>query len=460
MPWVMCSAGNPPVTKGIAIPRHIAKSPLFRHALGIIKAIHASGFQALFAGGFVRDLLLKRLEPGAEYDIDIVTNAKPDAIRRIFQRTRLVGAQFGVVIVLAGGHQYEVASFRSDGEYADGRHPTSIRYASPKEDAKRRDFTINGMFLRPLAHQQQRAEVIDYVQGLTDLDNRLVRAIGSAHQRFAEDRLRMLRALRFATTLGFTVHGDTMAAIQAHASAIGDVSAERIAEELQKAFCRALHPERYLDLLDTSGLLAAILPEMSALRGTRFPGLYRGGSLFAHVHDMLQTCPLPADFSLVLAILFHDLAKPLDHKDHAAAGKDMAAGIMRRLKMSNQHIKTVTDMIAQHRRIYTLEQERPCRIIRFLAKDAIALHLELLRLNILASTRSLAVYNRLYQLYREQAKQPLPPPLLTGHDLMALGIPKGPRYAAILAKVYDLQLEGDLTERDQAIRYVKGHFKQ
>ncbi|MEO8044020.1 MAG: CCA tRNA nucleotidyltransferase, partial [Spartobacteria bacterium] len=270
-------------------------------ARSIVDRLRAAGHIAYFAGGCVRDLV--RAKPPK--DIDIATDARPEQVQKIFRRTYAVGAHFGVVVVLESDLQFEVATFRADGVYLDGRHPTEVRFSSPEEDARRRDFTINGMFFDP-----PNDEVIDFVGGRQDLAARLVRAIGDPAQRFAEDRLRLLRAIRFATVLEFEIEAATWQAIVQAADTIGQISAERIREELVRIF---LSPQRTRgwDLLDASGLMKQILPELEALKGCEQPPQFHPeGDVFKHTRLMLELLPNEVSLPLVLSVLFHDIGKP------------------------------------------------------------------------------------------------------------------------------------------------------
>src|SRR3954462_355260 len=277
------------------------KSRMEQTARGIVRKLRAAGRVAYYAGGSVRDLV--RGQPPK--DIDIATDARPEAVKKLFPRTYAVGAHFGVIVVLEKEFQFEVATFRSDGAYIDGRHPVEVHFATAEEDAARRDFTINGMFFDP-----EKDEVLDFVGGRADLKRRLIRAIGDPAQRFAEDRLRMLRAVRFVTVLGFEIDEKTWKAVVASASSITQISAERIREELVKIF---LSPNRARgwDLLDASGLMRAILPEMEAMKGCEQPPQFHPeGDVFKHTRIMLEMLPAETSLPLVFSVLFHDVAKP------------------------------------------------------------------------------------------------------------------------------------------------------
>src|SRR5438094_2124663 len=311
--------------------------------------LREDSYIAYFAGGCVRDMV-RGLAPK---DYDIATDARPEVVQKLFQRTYAVGAHFGVIIVLENDFQFEVATFRSDEAYIDGRHPSAVHFSSPEEDAKRRDFTINGMFYDPVAE-----EVIDFVGGRADIAAKLVRAIGDAAQRFAEDRLRMLRAVRFATVLNYKIDDHTWEALVAKAVSINEISAERIREELVRIF---LSPNRVRgwDLLDSSGLMRAILPEVDAMKGCAQPEQFHPeGDVFQHTRLMLQFLPEKVSVPLVFSVLLHDVAKPrtatvdetgrIRFNAHDRIGAEMSEAIMRRLRFSGAEIEATVEMVRQH----------------------------------------------------------------------------------------------------------------
>src|SRR5256885_13357276 len=310
-------------------------SPMEEGARKVTARLHEGGHTAYFAGGCVRDMV-RGLAPK---DYDIATDARPEVVQGLFPRTYAVGAHFGVIIVLENDFQFEVATFRSDEAYIDGRHPTAVHFSSPKEDARRRDFTINGMFYDPVAE-----EVIDLVGGRADIAAKLVRAIGDPAKRFAEDRLRMLRAVRFAAVLDYQIDKQTWEALVANASSINQISAERIRDELVRIF-HSPNRVRGWDLLDSSGLMGAILPELEAMKGVLQPEQFHPeGDVFVHTRLMLQLLPEEVSVPLVLAVLLHDVAKPVTatgdktgrirFNEHDRIGAEMTAAIMRRLRFS------------------------------------------------------------------------------------------------------------------------------
>src|SRR6184192_2339241 len=306
----------------------------------VIACLRENGHIAYFAGGCVRDMV-RGLTPK---DYDIVTDARPEAVQTLFPRTYAVGAHFGVIIVLEDGLQFEVATFRSDDAYIDGRHPSAVHFSSPEEDARRRDFTINGMFYDPVA-----GDVIDLVGGQPDIAAKLVWVIGDSAKRFAEDRLRMLRAVRFAAVLDYQIDKGTWDALTSNAPSINQISGERIREELVRIF---LSPNRVRgwDLLDASGLMRAILPELEAMKGVLQPEQFHPeGDVFVHTRLMLQLLPEKVSVPLLFAVLFHDVAKPVTatvdntgrirFNDHDRIGAQMTEAIMRRLRFSGTQIK-------------------------------------------------------------------------------------------------------------------------
>ena len=426
----------------------------------IVHRLREAGHQAFFAGGCVRDSLMGK----TPHDFDIATSARPEEVQALFPRTIPVGAQFGVVLVVEEGHDYQVATFRSDGTYLDGRHPRSVSFTSPEGDAKRRDFTINGLFYDPIEEK-----VLDFVGGREDLESRTLRAIGNPAERFAEDKLRLLRAVRLATVLDFTIEADTWNALCAGATTIHDVSAERVRDELVKIFT-APQRLRGFDLLDASGLMEEILPEILRLKGCEQPpDFHPEGDVFIHTRLMLSLLPAEASVPLVLATLFHDLGKPAtmerDHtgrirfNGHESISAQMTEKIMRRLRFSNEEIEATTPMVQNHMVFKDVQNMRVSRLKRFLARLTFEDELELHRVDCLASHGNLDNYEFLKRRREELANEPLiPPPLLTGHDLIALGWKPGPKFKTVLDAVQVRQLEGILRTRRQAISWVEKEY--
>ena len=418
------------------------------------------GHIAYFAGGCVRDMV-RGLTPK---DYDIATDARPEVVQKIFPRTYAVGVHFGVIIVLENDFQFEVATFRSDEAYVDGRHPSAVRFSSPEEDAKRRDFTINGMFYDPVAE-----EVIDFVGGRSDVAAKLVRAIGDPAQRFAEDRLRMLRAVRFATTLDYKIDSQTWEALLASAPSIHQISAERIRDELVRIF---LSPNRLRgwDLLDSSGLMRAILPELEAMKGVLQPEQFHPeGDVFEHTRLMLQFLPETVSVPLVFAVLLHDVAKPVTatvdktgrirFNEHDRIGAEMSEAIMRRLRFSGAEIEATVEMVRQHMVFKDVPKMRVARLKRFMARPTFNDELELHRVDCESSHRMLDNYKFLLRKREEFANEPIiPPPLVRGDDLIALGLKPGPKFGEILEAVETRQLEGKLHTREEALEWVKREY--
>jgi putative nucleotidyltransferase with HDIG domain len=434
---------------------HLAES-----ARSIVQRLQNAGFVAFYAGGCVRDRLME-VEP---HDYDIATSAHPEQVQKLFPRTVPVGAHFGVIVVLDGSYEFQVATFRNDGQYLDGRRPETVTYTTPQEDAVRRDFTINGLFFDPIAGQ-----LIDYVGGQEDLAKKVLRAIGNPHDRFREDRLRLLRAVRFATTLGFDLDGPTWRAVCEHAPHIIEVSAERIREELIKIL---VSPRRVrgFDLLDESGLLAAILPEVERLKGCEQPPQFHPeGDVFVHTRIMLGLLPAKVSVPLVLSVLFHDIGKPatfsvdpdgrIRFSGHDKLGAEMTEQIMIRLRFSRADIDATVEAVANHMVFKDVQQMRIAKVKRFLARPHIDDELELHRVDCTSSHGLLDNYEFLNAKRAEFASEPLiPPPLLTGRDLIALGLSPGPRFSEILEAVQSRQLEGTLTSREAALAWVKSDW--
>ena len=429
-------------------------------ARDIVRRLRAASHVAYYAGGWVRDYLR-----GEERkDIDVATDARPEEVQKLFPRTHAVGAHFGVIVVLEGGFQFEVATFRSDGAYLDGRHPTEVHFATAKEDAARRDFTINGMFFDPEAN-----EVIDLVAGRRDLEARIVRAIGDPLQRFAEDRLRILRAVRFATVLDFEIDPGTWEAVVADAPFINQISAERIRDELVRIF---LSPRRLRgwDLLDRSGLMRVILPELEALKGCEQPPQFHPeGDVFKHTRIMLGLLPEEVSLPLVFSILFHDIGKPatssvdengrIRFSGHDRIGAEMTETLMQRLRFSRAEIDATAEAVRQHMVFKDVPNMRVAKLKRFMARPTFADELELHRVDCESSHGMLENYEFLKRKQEEFANEPIiPPPLLRGNDVLGLGWRPGPKVGEILEAVETRQLEGTLRDREEALEWVKQEY--
>ena len=435
-------------------------SPMEKTARVVAQRLCEHGHIAYFAGGCVRDMV--RGLPAK--DFDIATDATPDIVQKLFPHTYAVGAHFGVVVVVENGANFEIATFRSDGTYLDHRHPVEVRFSSPEEDAKRRDFTINGMFFDPAKN-----EVIDFVGGRADLEKKIVRAIGDPAARFNEDRLRMLRAVRFGTVLDFKIEDATWKALLANAASINEISAERIREELLKIF---LSPDRVRgwDLLDQSGLMRVVLPELDAMKGCLQPEQFHPeGDVFQHTRLMLGLLPEVVSLPLVFSVLFHDVGKPVTasvdetgrirFNEHDRIGAAMTESIMERLRFSRAEIDAVVEMVRQHMVFKDVPKMRVAKLKRFMARPTFTEELELHRVDCASSHQMMDNYEFLLRKREEFANEPIiPPPLVRGDDLIALGMTPGPKFGEILEAVETRQLEGALNDREQALAWVKKEY--
>ncbi|MGA3211481.1 MAG: CCA tRNA nucleotidyltransferase [Terriglobales bacterium] len=443
-------------------------------AVEIIRTLRASGHQAYLVGGCVRDLLLGR-EP---VDYDVATDATPDAVMRLFPRTWAVGAQFGVVLVPveselepAGDatdgaksrhHAVEVATFRSDGRYSDGRHPDQVRYAlNPEEDVKRRDFTINGLLIDPLVNDR----VLDFVGGEIDLRAGVIRTIGDPERRFGEDKLRLLRAVRFAARFGFTIEPQTFAAIRELAPQVRSVSQERIRDELTKMLTEG-QARRAFELLDETGLLHEVLPDVEKMKGVEQPPQFHPeGDVWVHTRLILEKLAAGCPRTLAWGALLHDVGKPptfrvapdrIRFDRHVEVGEAIARDICEKLRMSNDDTEQILALIANHMRFADVPRMKESTLKRFLRLPKFDQHLELHRMDCLSSHRNLAIYEALHEkLAHTPPEQIRPAPLITGHDLIALGMKPGPQFSAILSAVEDAQLEGRLYSKAEALAYVQ-----
>lgn len=424
----------------------------------VIQRLQDAGFGALYAGGCVRDML----RGAVPHDYDIATDARPDQVQALFRRTVAVGAHFGVVCVLEDAAEFHVASFRADGCYVDGRHPESIAFATPEEDAQRRDFTVNALFFDPV-----RGELIDYVGGRADLQAGVLRAIGDPAARFREDRLRMLRAARFAAVLDLEIEPATWSAVQENVASIHEVSAERIRDELVKLFL-AKQRVRGFDLLEASGLMREILPEIEALKGCEQPPEFHPeGDVFVHTRRMLELLPDPISVPLVFSVLFHDIGKPSTYtfdpleqrirfSGHDKVGAQMTERIMTRLRFSGREIEATVEAVAQHMVFKDVQKMRVAKLKRFMSRPHFDTELELHRVDCLSSHGALDNYDFLQSKRDEFASEPLiPPRLVTGKDLIAFGMKPGPHFKQILDAVQSQQLEHTLVSREQALEFVR-----
>jgi len=434
-------------------------------AADICRKLHASGFKAYLVGGCVRDLVLGR-EPE---DYDVATDALPSRVQELFPSSVDVGARFGVILVVANGAKVEVATFRSDVGYSDGRHPDRVEYStSPEEDVRRRDFTING-----LMQDMETQEILDFVGGREDLQQGIVRAIGTPEVRFREDRLRMVRAVRFAARFGYIIEPATFQAIVAAARHITAVSAERLRDEITKLLTEGA-ARRAFELLDTTGLLKACLPEIAAMKGVaQPPEFHPEGDVWVHTLLMLENLPPSPPATLAWAVLLHDVGKPptfmsaqetgdrIRFDGHAEIGARMAVAICRRLRFSVDDTEQIEALVANHLRFKDVFQMRPATLKRFARLPGFeGEHLELHRLDCLASHGNLDAYEFVRRFLRETpAEEVRPPRLLTGEDLKAMGFRPGPRFKEILHAVEEGQLEGRLTRREDAVDFVRREYQ-
>ena len=411
----------------------------------------------------MRDFLLGR-EP---LDYDIATDAKPEQVEKLFKKTIAVGRKFGVMVVVEDKQQFQVATFHAEADYQDGRRPEKIVFANAEADALRRDFTVNGLFYNPLTEK-----IHDWVGGEKDLRAKIIRTIDAPEERFAEDHLRLLRAVRFAAQLDFQIEPDTFAAIKSLAPKIKLISAERIRDELLKLF-RPPHAARGLVLLRDSGLLEQILPELAAtISCEQSPDYHPEGSVFEHIRLMLEKLPPGADEFLPWAVLFHDIAKPVtaehDAKTgaihfygHEKAGAEMARDILNRLRFPKKQIDEIAACVLHHMQFKDVKQMRKATLRRLLLRETFPLELELHRLDCLGSHGDLELYDFLVQQAAELEKKPaIRPPLITGDDLIKLGVKPGPAMGALLADIREKQLQDELNTPRQAKSWAKKKIKE
>lgn len=429
-------------------------------ATAIVRTLHKHGHQAYFAGGCVRDVLRGE----APKDFDIATSATPDTIRSLFSKTIPVGVQFGVILVVEEGTAFEVATFRTEGGYQDGRRPSQVAFTDVKEDACRRDFTVNGLYF-----DVEKKQVLDFVEGEKDLKAKVIRTIGDPTKRFLEDHLRMLRAVRFAVQLGFEIDAATLAAVKKNAELIKKVSQERIRDE----FCKVLtspNPSRGVRLLDETGLLGHFLPEVITLKGVEQPSEYHPeGDVFIHTMMLLDGLS-NAPIELAMGCLLHDIAKPatfvraadrIRFHGHDKIGADMSRDICKRLTFSNDQTKLICELVAEHLRFKDAKSMKISTLKRFFSLDRFDLHMELHRLDCMASHKHLDAYEFCKEKLAEFAKEPpAPSKLVTGDDLIALGLRPSREFSEILREVEDAVLEGIVKTREEGIALVKERLKK
>lgn len=427
---------------------------IYHDALSVLKRIRSAGFEAYFAGGCVRDRLLGT--PPQDYDI--ATKATPDEVIKLFPKTVTTGKVFGVVNVIKEESQVEVTTFRTEGPYSDGRHPDEVKFSSLENDVQRRDYTINGMLYDPIEDK-----LIDLVGGQKDLKEKVIRAIGEPARRFAEDKLRMVRAIRFACELDFRIEKATLAAIKKQAQEITQVSVERIRDELKKILVSP-HRDRGMELLDESGLLNEILPEVVKMKGVAQPQQFHPeGDVYTHTLLTLKHLTAPS-WELAFATLLHDVGKPatftikdrIRFHEHERVGAEMAKEICDRLKLSNDEQEKIVWLIDRHMvfkdaakmRVSTLK-----RLFRHPAYDELA---ELHKVDRLASDMDLTPYEFCKEMYEKLSVEELkPPPLINGHDLINLGLTPGPIFSKILKQVEEAQLEKQISTKEEALELAR-----
>jgi poly(A) polymerase len=435
-----------------------------QQATRIVRELRQAGYSAYLAGGCVRDLLLGR-EPA---DYDVATSASPQQVMRLFPETYAVGAQFGVVLVPVRAENYaiEVATYRSDGIYSDSRHPDEVQFSSdPRLDVQRRDFTINGLLLDPLS-----LEVLDYVGGRQDLQRHVIRTIGDPRQRLSEDKLRMLRGVRFAARFGYTIALETFAAIRELAPQIHHVSRERIRDEILKMLTEG-HARRAFELLDETGLLEQVLPEIKRMQGVQQPPQFHPeGDVWIHTLMLLEGLPANCPRTLALGVLLHDVGKPptfrvapdrIRFDNHAEVGTRMTEEICHRFRLSNEQTEQVCALVANHMRFGDVKRMKNATLKRFLRLPKFEEHLELHRLDCLASHRDLALYDFAKEKLRSTPPEQIrPKPLLTGDDLIQAGYKPGPEFKHLLTAVEDAQLDGAIATKEEALSLVYSLHQQ
>jgi len=426
-------------------------------ATSLASKLAGAGYTAYFAGGCVRDKLLG-LSPK---DYDIATSATPAEVLKLFPGSNEVGAHFGVVIAKHENYHIEIATFRTDGSYRDGRRPDSVTFSTPDEDAHRRDFTINGLFENPFT-----GEIIDHVGGTADIHSRVIRAIGIPADRFQEDALRLLRAIRFSTTLGFPIEPVTLEAIKNSAHLLDQISPERIRDEFSKIISSP-NRRRGLELLTETGLIDRFIPEVRALIGCEQPPQWHPeGDVYTHTCIMLQMLQPDAPLPLCLATLLHDIAKPptqttdddgrIRFNGHDALGAEMAREILTRLKYPNAVIRDAEHMVSRHMQFMNVQQMRKAKLKRFMSEPTFPQEMELHRVDCASSNGFTDNYDFLNVKAEEFANEPLiPAPLITGKDLIEKGLKPGPRFKDILEEIQTEQLENRLNSREEAIAYLE-----
>jgi poly(A) polymerase len=466
----------------------VTDSHQFDAALAVVEKLRTAGFEAYLAGGCVRDLLLGR-EPT---DYDVATSATPDVVLDMFERTFAVGAHFGVVLVAHDEDDsyftMEVATFRSDGAYSDGRHPDAVRYTtSAEEDVKRRDFTINGLLLDPeklaisgfagthlgeknsdaasVGHPVGRGAVIDFVGGLSDLEAGVIRAIGDPNERFEEDHLRMLRGVRFAARFGFELEAGTKLAMRSLAKKIAAVSRERVRDELTRMLTEG-HARRAFELLDETGLLKEVLPEVARMKGVEQPAQYHPeGDVWVHTLGLLAQLEKGCAETLAWGALLHDVGKPptfrrapdrIRFDGHVEVGVAIAADILKRFRFSNEETHQILALVDNHMRFADAERMKASTLKRFFRLDRFEEHLALHRMDCLAGSGNLDHWHFVHDRWQAMPEETVrPKPLITGRELIAAGYTPGPAFKQMLRAVEDAQLEGTIATAEEALQLVR-----
>ncbi len=430
-------------------------------ALEIVKDLKDKGFETYFAGGTVRDLLLNK----APKDYDIVTSAKPEEIEDILEHTIPIGKKFGVILAVKNGHNFEVATFRSDAAYSDGRRPDAVYFTDPKEDALRRDFTINGMFYDPITKK-----VLDFVGGQEDLENKVLRFIGDSHERIVEDNLRLLRAIRFKNSLDLDYAPGTLEAVRNNRTLIKNISAERIQEELTKILTGKNPGQAFREMSET-GILPIILPEVEALKGVKQPEIYhKEGDVFEHTLESLDALPGNSSKELAWAALLHDIGKPatfsvsdrIRFNNHAEVGSEMAGGIAKRLNFSNEMTANLKWLVAHHMMFGGFMRMKKTRQAHWIHRPLFGELLELLRADALGTKpKDLSLYNELKKLSeKKELLLPKPEVLITGKEIIdKFGIKEGPEIGEILEKVQHAQMEEHIKTKEEALELVKRIYR-
>ena len=433
----------------------------YKIAFSVVQRLQSAGFIAYFAGGCVRDIILKR--PPKDYDI--ATNALPSEVETLFPGSETSGKSFAVTRAPVKGLILEIATFRRDHRYSDGRRPDKISFTDPQTDAQRRDFTINAIFLDPIT-----SKFHDFIGGRKDLSAHIIKCVGDPNDRFNEDHLRMLRAVRFAGTLGFTIHPLTAAAIQRNARKIIKISAERIHDELTRTLMESIKPGDSLVLMDQVGLLEHILPEVSAMKGQKQPPEFHPeGDVFTHTVAMLNMMDNRSP-QLVYSVLFHDIGKPstafiapdrIRFNNHAAEGALIAQTVMQRLKFSSDDINVICHCVKNHMRFMDVQKMRNSTLRRMIGAPTFQTEMELHRLDCEASHGDLSNLNFLRNFQEQISGQPaLPPPWINGKDIIAMGVPESPRVGKFRTMAYDAQLEGHIKNRKALLKWLKNKIKE